>query len=387
MPHFNLYATYLTAAAAAIAASASAQTTWFVDAAATTPGFGTPQAPYNSIQYAIDQASTLAHHRLLLAPGIYVEEVRDDKGLIIEGAEGPTATVVRCSTAGGSCFVLGNQTHLGFTRLRGLWVEGAASSTVGVRVAHRHALQATHCIFTAHHVAIQNFYDAFFLQCNFTGNDTGVDQFGSGFGEMTSCILWDNTQDFGEGSLFGHPTTSFCLRANPITFGPNDPYLRRVSPCIDAGDPLRQLDPDGSLPDIGAVPYDFNYPLGRSFCFAQPNSTGVAARLQLIGSNSIVADDLTLHAFDCPPNTIGIFLVGREEGHVPIASGTLCIGGPFERLGLVTFDGTGVAEFGVPLPLLNGTLMAGDEWTFQCWFRDIGPSSNLTHGATASFAP
>lgn len=79
-----------------------AQTTWYVDAAATPPGSGTPGSPYASLQYAIAQSTTLAGDTLLAAPGTYTERI-DFIGKIISvrSTGGALATIID-GTNGGS---------------------------------------------------------------------------------------------------------------------------------------------------------------------------------------------------------------------------------------------------------------------------------------------
>ena len=58
-----------------IASLASAQSTWYVDAAAFPPGNGTSQSPYTDIQFALSQSSTVDGDLLLVRPGGYVGPV------------------------------------------------------------------------------------------------------------------------------------------------------------------------------------------------------------------------------------------------------------------------------------------------------------------------
>ncbi len=58
-------------AAVALATSALAQTTWYVDAGAPPPGSGTLASPYSDLQYALAQATTVSGDTLLVAPGTY----------------------------------------------------------------------------------------------------------------------------------------------------------------------------------------------------------------------------------------------------------------------------------------------------------------------------
>ena len=66
---------YLPGLLLAVAASSSAQSTWFVDAAGVAPGSGTASDPYTSIQFALDQPGTQSGDELLIASGTYAESV------------------------------------------------------------------------------------------------------------------------------------------------------------------------------------------------------------------------------------------------------------------------------------------------------------------------
>ena len=62
-------------ASIALAAPALSQTTWYVDDDGIPPGSGTVGDPYTSIQYAIDQATTMAGDTLVVLGGTYAEDV------------------------------------------------------------------------------------------------------------------------------------------------------------------------------------------------------------------------------------------------------------------------------------------------------------------------
>ena len=55
----------------------------------------------------------------------------------------------------------------------------------------------------------------------------------------------------------GYPGT-VVLTADPVFSDPliQDFSLASISPCIDAGDPLQYIDPDGTTPDLGAIFHD-----------------------------------------------------------------------------------------------------------------------------------
>lgn len=75
------------ALALAASAPALAQTTWYVDVSGTPPGTGTQTDPYTSIQYAIDQPTTLDGDTVLVATGTYLENVDfQGKALLVDGS-------------------------------------------------------------------------------------------------------------------------------------------------------------------------------------------------------------------------------------------------------------------------------------------------------------
>ena len=81
-------------------------------------------------------------------------------------------------------------------------------------------------------------------------------------------IIWDNTATVNP-DYFGTLTVSYTccstnlggtgnIFVNPEFFAPfaDDFSLLAISPCIDSGNPLAPLDPDGSDPDMGALYFD-----------------------------------------------------------------------------------------------------------------------------------
>jgi hypothetical protein len=73
--------------------------------------------------------------------------------------------------------------------------------------------------------------------------------------------VWNNAQGASYEGYSGSPTPfdpypgTGEIAADPIFVGPEvfDYYLRWHTPCLDAGDPSLPLDPDGTLPDMGAL--------------------------------------------------------------------------------------------------------------------------------------
>lgn len=211
-------------------------------------------------------------------------------------------------------------------------------------------------------------------------------------GTFRSSLVWHN---FG-GAISGSASFTYSnvevvvpgvgnLAAYPLVFGPagSDARLMASSPCIDAGDPLAPLDPDGSRADIGALAFDpfaaaapANYcrptrPLSQPACLPVIEGLGAAS---LSGAGS-----LTIEAREVTPSQLGILLLGFTPGALPFAlspnlEGTICIGPAFVR-GRIQTATPGAActgTFSQPVPagfLAILGLQAGDRLHAQYWFR------------------
>ncbi|MBI5059948.1 right-handed parallel beta-helix repeat-containing protein [candidate division KSB1 bacterium] len=92
--------------------------------------------------------------------------------------------------------------------------------------------------------------------------------------QLSNCIVWGNSSEtvnaqvrysdiqggyFGEGNIDGDPRFVNAVQG--------DFHLLRTSPCIDAGDPASPHDPDGTLADMGAYPYNQGVPLWTTIDF------------------------------------------------------------------------------------------------------------------------
>ena len=126
------------------------------------------------------------------------------------------------------------------------------------------------------------------------------------------------------------------------------------------------------------------------------NSLGVGARLVACGSTRVGADDLTLTAHGLPQGTFATPIMGRATAGVPLGNGLLCLGGTLLRYpvqpataGTLRVEGL-VAESRASHPA-GSALDAGQTWSFQLWYRDVGGPcggvSNLTNALTVTFAP
>lgn len=176
------------------------------------------------------------------------------------------------------------------------------------------------------------------------------------------------------------------------------------SPAIDAGHPTEfpALDQRGFPRRAGGVDAGAaEVPVGSDVvCPTTLNSTGVPATLTATGSASVSRGALDLYAESVPPAMVGIFLASQTSGLVAAPGGSfgnLCLGGTIGR-----FAGPAQVQTSRPdatmrlsldlsaLPEGNGTaaVLAGEQWLFQGWFRDIFlgfPTSNFTGATSVTF--
>jgi len=141
-------------------------------------------------------------------------------------------------------------------------------------------------------------------------------------------------------------------------------------------------------------------PLGSNYCNANTNSTGQAAVMTAMGNAMVAANDLTLECSGLPTNQFGIFVASRTTGFVPNpggSAGNLCLGGVIGRFtlpGEIVNSGAG-GQFTLPVDLAfipegpgRVAVLAGDSWSFTCWFRDVSggmATSNFADGYTIDF--
>lgn len=128
------------------------------------------------------------------------------------------------------------------------------------------------------------------------------------------------------------------------------------------------------------------------YCPSELNSTGERARIDWIGSASLVKNQLGLASSDLPPGSFGFFLCSRDRGFSSMpggSQGNLCLSGEIGR-----YVGAGVLQAGpfgrtstavdlavLPGPLGPVSVQQGDRWRFQYWYRDSSgglPTSNFT---------
>ncbi len=158
----------------------------------------------------------------------------------------------------------------------------------------------------------------------------------------------------------------------------------------------------GGLWDSGAVfVYDLDSPQTNYCGTAVPNSSGLPGSISMSGSFAVADNAFSLHATDLPTGQFGYFLNSRGQGYVANPGGSQgdrCLGGGppmgrHNRSGEVGFSGAnGTLSLTLNLtdmPAPGGSLevLAGEQWNFQCWFRDANTSgsSNFTDGLWVQF--
>ena len=140
---------------------------------------------------------------------------------------------------------------------------------------------------------------------------------------------------------------------------------------------------------------------GTPYCMVNPNSTGMMASLTAMGSPIAANNDFMLLTTNVPPFAFGFYLNSDVQGFVANVgtngSGNLCLGGSigrFQSAGqIINAGAAGTLPFPVDLTQIPRgagliTVMAGETWNFQSWYRDVnvnGSSSNLSNGLEVTF--
>ncbi|MEE8469235.1 MAG: hypothetical protein V3T22_12315, partial [Planctomycetota bacterium] len=138
--------------------------------------------------------------------------------------------------------------------------------------------------------------------------------------------------------------------------------------------------------------------LGQNYCGpANFNSTGQSAVISAFGRTQATKNFVTLTARQLPLNVFGYFLNSDVQDFKPFTSGSqgnLCLGGGIGRHAKQVANTGGAGELiidmdltGLPRPGGTHSVVAGETWNFQCWFRDAnpGPTSNFSDGVSILF--
>lgn len=145
---------------------------------------------------------------------------------------------------------------------------------------------------------------------------------------------------------------------------------------------LAKVELDNS--DIGLVYQQSE--IGTAYCAAEPNSTGVPAVTSAEGVSLTHANALVITTRNAPPGQFGLYLASRAAGVVLFpggSAGRLCLGGSIGRYNSLVGQISGAGNFTIRPDLTSipvfpaATVMPGDTWRFQLWFREP-PSSGET---------
>lgn len=141
--------------------------------------------------------------------------------------------------------------------------------------------------------------------------------------------------------------------------------------------------------------------VGMSYCGpAVPNSTTNPATILALGNASIAQNGLQISASSLPPNAFGFLIASLTQGFVPNpggSQGNLCLAsaigryvgpGQIQNSGLAGTFTLAIDNAQIPQPTGFVSALAGDVWSFQCWYRDsVGGMavSNFTDGVAVTF--
>lgn len=363
--------------------TALAQTSWYVDASSAGPGTGTSGDPFPTLASAFANPALVDGDEILVRPGVYTENVFNDRSVDLIATGDASNTVLEATD--GPIVEVGFQDRTVIQTIRGFHFRGSSTQVGVLDPVYNSSIRIDRCVFSDLAVGIDNLFGVVnVVHCDLTRCDIGLRARGAHITYLQESVLWGNDDDVYE-ELF-HVEDRNCQFADPINFGLDDFHRRRVSPAIDAGPvgPGFELDPDGTAPDLGALRYDASHPNGDTFCFNPANSTGEARRMRVTGTTSLTGlqsgGTLTLNVESCPASATGVFLWGTTPSEIPIASGSLCVGGAILRLDVVQTDGDGRATHALDAAMTQG-LVAGDERPVQFWHRD---TTSAGMGATSA---
>jgi hypothetical protein len=229
-------------------------------------------------------------------------------------------------------------------------------------------------------------------------------------GSLTHSIVWENPAPSLDAAVLAHyslieggASGLGILDTDPLFWGLDDHHLMPDSPAIDAGDVNLEADGNGTLADLGALPFDPLHcgpgctgVIGTNSCVASINSTGEASTLTGLGSPLVNDNLLILHAAGLPVGVPGYFLASQGSDFLPGfggSEGILCLGPPMiiRFNDQVRWSGS-IGQITQRLSLDRfpqaSMVLPGDTWYFQLWHRDfnnVNPTSNTTPALRVDF--
>jgi hypothetical protein len=247
------------------------------------------------------------------------------------------------------------------------------------------------------------------------GNKLGAFPTGGAPGDVTMAAdgtLFVTRSDTGEvahfakdGTLLGSFTATTKGWTNGIAMGEDQTLWvtaeqeTKLLNFDQSGAPLGSFDVGPAMrPLFLTIPVTEGEDIGKNYCGpANLNSTGQPAEIAAFGSTLASKNYVALTASRLPRNVFAYFLNSETQGFTalpPGSSGNLCLGGGIGRHVKQVGNSGAAGEFVIDvdlsaLPRPGGThsVVAGETWNFQCWFRDDqgGPTSNFTDGIEIVF--
>ncbi|QDV09459.1 hypothetical protein Poly30_50170 [Planctomycetes bacterium Poly30] len=207
-----------------------------------------------------------------------------------------------------------------------------------------------------------------------------------------TAIFFNQTPLIREGvsTLYGNTITTIGSTDKTFALSDNGRYLIAELISDAPSDPTLN----------GAYVFDLRPNLGTSYCGpAAVNSSGLAGTIRAVGSTIVADMDLTLRCEDLARLAFSFVIVSRTQGFAMNpggSAGNLCLAGAVGRAvsGIIANTGTAgelivpVNLMSLPQPLGAVSVVPGDTWNFQAWFRDsVGGTvtSNFTNGVTVTF--
>ena len=392
-----------------LAPAVAAQTTYYVDAAATPPGLGTQAEPWPLIQTALDHPGLLPGDTVLVAPGLYVENLESPVDRItIASTGGPDQTEIRSATAS-TTFSYGQFPHIfnGPSYLEGFTVTGAdagATSPSGVYVDDP-GLTIRGCVLRGNGRGVFNFEEAVIEGCTISGNGHGTGVQSGAHTEVRDCIVWGNNfKDLVVAGLYTTNTVLNCLfpwstSAIQIGLGQVQGNVHRDPYFWDQEGNDFHLTPrsyaigeSSTGGDIGAFPFDDTYAPAtpRPFCRAKIDSAGCEPAIASSGMPSAAGAPFTVSCSQILNNSLGFLYYGHRTQYVPFKGGWQCVAGPTKRTPLVSSGGSSTGSdcsgsFAIDFDALiaagnNPKLVAGAPVFAQFWYRDLDDPTGYGDG-------
>ena len=124
-------------------------------------------------------------------------------------------------------------------------------------------------------------------------------------------------------------------------------------------------------------------------CSSLANTTGLGATLEITGTTLLDSNGLEFYSRQLPTGSLGFFVTGPNVGFQSLGSGLLCVGAPQFRYSnfLLNSGANGVVRFEIDafnIPS-GGAVIPGRTDVFQYWFRDFGPTSNLSDAVAVTW--